>query len=172
MPRRVIQMTGEHEPSGGGERSTAGTPSPVLDGEAAREVLRVARRIAVVGASPHEWRASHRVMAYLLGQGFECVPISPNAREVLGQPCYTSLEVAAAASGGGGFDIVDVFRRAEHTPEIARSAVALACGTLWLQMGIVSEEAARIAHEGGVAVVMDRCTAVDHRILREQSRGD
>lgn len=141
---------------------------PVLDGEAARDVLRKARSIAVVGASPHDWRASHRVMAYLMGQGYECVPISPNASEVLGQPCFTSLEEAVAARGGQAFDIVDVFRRAEHTPDVARSAVATGCGTLWLQMGIVSDEAARIAHAGGLDVVMDRCTAVDHRILRER----
>ena len=68
-------------------------------------------------------------------------------------------------AAGGTFDIVDVFRRAEHAPAIARSAVALRCGTLWLQQGIVSWEAARIAHEGGVRVVMDRCTAVDHRAI-------
>lgn len=142
-----------------------------LDGDAAREVLRVAQRIAVVGASPHEWRASNRVMAYLLGQGYECVPVTPNAREVLGQTCFTSLEAAVAASGGRAFDIVDVFRRAEHAPDIARSAVALGCGTLWLQIGIVSEEAARIALDGGVNVVMDRCTAVDHRVLRAQQGG-
>jgi predicted CoA-binding protein len=138
---------------------------PVLDGEAARGVLRDAQRIAVVGASPHEWRASYRVMAYLIGQGYECVPITPKPGPILGQATFPTLEAAVTARGEA-FDIVDVFRRAEHTPEIARSAVALRCGTLWLQMGIVSEEAARIAHEGGVAVVMDRCTAVDHRILR------
>jgi predicted CoA-binding protein len=107
-------------------------------------------------------------MAYLLGQGYECVPISPNASEVLGQPCFTSLEDAVAARAGRAFDIVDVFRRAEHTPEVARGAVATGCGALWLQMGIVSDEAALIAYEGGLSVIMDRCTAVDHRILREQ----
>jgi predicted CoA-binding protein len=106
-------------------------------------------------------------MVYLVRQGFECVPISPNASEVLGQPCFRSLEDAVTARGGQAFDIVDVFRRAEHTPEVARSAVATGCGTLWLQMGIVSDEAARIAHAAGLGVVMDRCTAVDHRILRE-----
>jgi predicted CoA-binding protein len=147
---------------------SAADPVPVLDGEAARGVLRGARSIAVVGASPHEWRASHRVMAYLQVQGYECVPISPNASEVLGQPCFRGLEDAVAARDGRPFDIVDVFRRAEHTPEVARSAVITGCGALWLQMGIVSDEAARIAHEGGLGVVMDRCTAVDHRILREQ----
>jgi predicted CoA-binding protein len=142
-------------------------------------VLRAARRIAVVGASPYPWRASNIVMAYLLEQGYECVPINPEAATVLGQACFPTLEAAVAASGrveasgaalaAGGerpFDIVDVFRRAEHAPDIARSAVALGCGTLWLQQGIISWEAARIAHAGGVAVVMDRCTAVDHRRLR------
>ena len=129
-------------------------------------MLRSARRIAVVGASPYPWRASNVVMAYLLEQGYACVPVNPEAATVLGQACFATLEEAVAAAGGTSFDIVDVFRRAEHTPDIARSAVALGCGTLWLQQGIVSWEAARIAHEGGVAVVMDRCTAVDHRGLR------
>ena len=129
-------------------------------------MLRSARRIAVVGASPYPWRASNVVMAYLLEQGYACVPVNPEAATVLGQACFATLEEAVAAAGGEGFDIVDVFRRAEHTPDIARSAVALGCGTLWLQQGIVNQEAARIAHEGGVGVVMDRCTAVDHRGLR------
>jgi predicted CoA-binding protein len=160
-----------HETSDAQASPAAGTPVPVLDAAAAREVLRSAQRIAIVGASPHDWRASHRVMAYLLDQGYECVPISPNATEVLGRPCHASLEAAVAADGGRAFDIVDVFRRAEHTPAIARSAAALGCGTLWLQMGIASEEAASIAHAGGVRVVMDRCTAVDHRVLREQLAG-
>jgi uncharacterized protein len=62
--------------------------------------------------------------------------------------------------------VVDVFRRPEHAPEIARSAVALGCGTLWLQLGVISTEAARIAHTGGLRVVMDRCSAIDHRLLR------
>jgi predicted CoA-binding protein len=152
----------------GSDDETSGLNVPTLDGEAARAVLRQARRIAVVGASPHEWRASHRVMAYLLAQGYDCVPVSPNAREILGQRCFPTLEEAATAKPPAAFDIVDVFRRAEHTPDVARSAVALRCGTLWLQMGIVSEEAARIADEGGVRVVMDRCTMVDHRIMLAQ----
>lgn len=150
-------------PAGSG---TDGAPVPVLDASGAREVLRAARRIAVVGASPYPWRASNVVMAYLLEQGYDCVPINPEAASVHGQACFPTLEAAVAAAGGRSFDIVDVFRRAEHAPDIARSAVALGCGTLWLQQGIVSWEAAWIAHAGGVAVVMDRCTAVDHRGLR------
>jgi predicted CoA-binding protein len=140
-------------------------PVPVLGPDEAVELLRAARRIAIVGASIHEWRASHSVMEYLLEQGYECAPITPMASEILGRTCHPTLEAAVAA--GGPFDIVDVFRRPEHTPDIARSAVALGCGALWLQMRIVSWEAARIAHEGGLKVVMDRCTAVDHRRLRE-----
>ena len=138
---------------------------PLLDDADAAELLRTARRIAIVGASSLPWRASNSVMRYLLGQGYECVPVNPKRSEVLDQVCYPSLEAAAAA--GGPFDIVDVFRRPEHTPEIARSAVATGCGALWLQLGVVSEEAARIAGESGLAVIMDRCTAIVHRRLRD-----
>jgi uncharacterized protein len=148
-------------PSLGSPDGAEGAP-PVLDGPAARDVLRSARRIAIVGASAHAWRASNSVMAYLLRQGYDCVPVNPEVEEVLGRTCFPSLE-AAVAEGGDPFDIVDVFRRAEHAPGLARSAVALRCGTLWLQQGVVSWEAAAIAHAGGVRVVMDRCTAADHR---------
>jgi predicted CoA-binding protein len=141
-------------------------PVPILDTAGAMAVLREARRIAIVGASPNPWRASHSVMDYLLTHGYECVPVNPNIQHMLGRTAYPSLEAAVAASGGAPFDIVDVFRRPEYTPEVARSAVALRCGTLWLQQRVVSWEAARIAHEGGLSVVMDRCTAIDHRRLR------
>jgi uncharacterized protein len=141
-------------------------PVPILDAGGAMAVLRDARRIAIVGASPNPWRASHSVMDYLLSHSYECVPVNPNITQVLGQTAYPSLEAAVAGSGGEPFDIVDVFRRPEYTPDVARSAVALRCGTLWLQQRVVSWEAARIAHEGGLAVVMDRCTAIDHRRLR------
>ena len=100
-------------------------------------------------------------MSYLLEQGYECVPVTPRTDEVLGRPAYPSLEAAVAAHGRP-FDVVDVFRRAEHTPAIAHSAVALGCGTLWLQQGVVNTDAARIAHAGGLSVVMDRCTAIEH----------
>ncbi len=139
-------------------------PVPLLDQAAAMEILRTARRIAVVGASPHRWRASNSVMAYLVGQGYECVPVNPNQASVLELTAYATLEDAVAATGGP-FDIVDVFRRAQFAPEIARAAVALGCGTLWLQQGVVSPEAARIAHADGLGVVMDRCTAIEHRRL-------
>lgn len=136
-------------------------PIPLLDAEAAAAVIRDARRIAIVGASSNPWRASNSVMAYLMAHGYECVPVNPNERSVHDQTCYATLEEAASA--GGPFDIVDVFRRAELTPPVAQSAAELDCGTLWLQQGIVNWDAARIAHESGLNVVMDRCTAVDLR---------
>jgi predicted CoA-binding protein len=137
---------------------------PLLSDEAAIELLRTSRRVAIVGASSLPWRASHSVMRYLLDKGYDCEPVNPHRREVLGRACHPSLEAAVAASGP--FDIVDVFRRPQFTPDLARSAVATGCGALWLQQGVISAEAVRIAHDGGLAVVMDRCTAVLHRHLR------
>lgn len=133
----------------------------VLDSNAAGELLKGARRIAIVGASPNPARPSHGVMDYLVSQGYKVVPINPNTSEVLGEPAFPTLEEAAAA--GGAFDIVDVFRRPEHTPDIARSAVATGSRALWMQLGVVNWEAAQIAREAGLPVVMDRCTAIEHR---------
>ena len=136
-------------------------PVPILSDTEARDVLRRAKRVAVVGASPKRHRTSYSIMRYLLDAGFECVPINPNWDEVLGQKVYRTVVEATEATGR--FDIVDVFRRSELTPEVARDAVAAGAGCLWLQVGVVSWEAARIAHEGGMTVVMDRCTMVEHR---------
>lgn len=136
-------------------------PVPLLDSAAAGELLARAHRIAMVGASPNPARPSHGVMIYLLDHGYEVVPINPTVDEVLGQRAYATLEEATAATGP--FDMVDVFRQPEHTPEVARSAVDTGAGSLWLQLGVVNWEAARIAHEAGLAVVMDRCTAIEHR---------
>ena len=144
------------------EEGTGSTP--VLDEAGALDLLRSARRIAVVGASTDPYRPSHSVMRYLQTQGYECVPINPNVRDVLGIPAFGTLEEAVAASGP--FDIVDVFRRSEFTVPIAEAAVATGCRALWLQLGVVNWESARIASEAGLSVVMDRCTAIDHRTLR------
>jgi predicted CoA-binding protein len=137
---------------------------PLLDDQERLELLATARRIAIVGASPDRTRPSNGVMRYLRYQGYECVPVNPTTREVLGIPTFPSLEEATAETGQ--FDIVDVFRRPEYTPPIARSAVRTGAGALWLQLGVVNWEAARIAYEGGLSVVMDRCAAIEHRRLR------
>src|SRR5262249_2727165 len=99
----------------------------------------------------------------------ECVPVNPNAREVLGVPAHRTVEEAARATGP--FDIVDVFRRSEYVPEVARAAVETGARVLWMQLGIVSWEAARMAHDAGLQVAMDRCTAIDLRRLLALSRG-
>ena len=136
-------------------------PVPLLDSPAAGDLLGSARRIAIVGASSNPMRPSHGVMRNLIEWGYDVVPINPNADSVLGVRSYPTLEDAVAATGR--FDIVDVFRRPEHTPDIARSAVATGAGALWLQLGVVNWEAAQIASEAGLPVVMDRCTAIEYR---------
>lgn len=108
-------------------------------------------------------------MRYLLSHGYDCVPINPNAGEVLGRPSFPTLEEAAAA--GGPFDVVDVFRRSDAMVDIAKSAVATGSGALWMQLGVVNWEAAAIAHEAGLPVVMDRCTKIEHGRLRPDTWG-
>jgi predicted CoA-binding protein len=125
------------------------------------EILREARTIAVVGASPDPARPSHDVMAYLLRAGYTVVPVNPLADgEVLGLRCVASL-----AEIEEPVDLVDVFRRPEYCGEIAREAVAAGAGALWLQLGVVSAEARRIAGEHGLDYVEDACTAIVHRRL-------
>src|SRR6185369_7662525 len=104
------------------------------------------------------------VFEYLVRHGYDCVPVNPFEVEVLGVPSFPSLTHAADATGP--FDIVDVFRRPESCVEPATQAVAIGARALWLQLGIVNWQAARIAAAGGVAIVMDRCTAIEHRRLR------
>ncbi len=141
-------------------------PVPVLDDAGVANILRSSRRIAIVGASSKPSRPSHGVFRYLVDAGFDCVPINPSETAVLGAPAFRSVREAVDATGP--FDIVDVFRRAELCVPHAEEAVEIAAGCLWLQLGVVSWEAARIAYDGGVAVVMDRCTAIEHRRFRER----
>jgi uncharacterized protein len=156
---RAIEMLDAQEGTG---------PVPILEARDALAVLASARRICIVGASPDPGRASHGVMRYMIQQGYECVPVNPNTRDVLGVTAWRTVEEAVNETGP--FDVIDVFRRSEHAPGIARSAVEVGARVLWLQLGVVSWEAARIAHDGGLSVVMDRCTAMDHRRLRDQRR--
>jgi len=136
---------------------------PVLDREGERELLATSRRIAVVGASANPVRPSNDILRYLVRAGYDVVPVTPTEDEVEGLTAYPTLRDAADATGP--VDIVDVFRRAEFCPEHAREAVAVGARCLWLQLGIVSAEAGRIAVDGGLALVMDRCIKVEHRQL-------
>jgi len=122
-----------------------------------RELLSLlgeAKVVAVVGISSKPWRPSHEVASYLQQHGYRIVPVNPNEEEVLGEQVYASLlDIPKEIH----VDVVDVFRRAEHTPEVARDAVAIGARVLWLQEGIVSEEAAQIASDGGLEVIMGVC---------------
>jgi predicted CoA-binding protein len=136
-------------------------PVALLDDAAIEALLRSARRIAVVGASSNSGRPSFAVMRYLANRSYECVPINPNERDVLGIPAFRTLREAVDATGP--FDIVDVFRRSELCEPHAREAVAVGARCLWLQLGVVNWNAARIAADAGLDVVMDRCTAIEVR---------
>jgi predicted CoA-binding protein len=132
--------------------------------DAIRRILGETRTIAVVGLSSKPDRPSHDVAAYLQRAGYRIIPVNPRETEVLGEPAYATLrDIPADLS----IDIVDVFRRAEETPEVARDAVAIGARTLWLQLGIANDEARAIAEDAGLTVIMDRCLKVDHRRLQE-----
>ena len=141
--------------------------APLLDDDATRELLSTTRRIAVIGASDRPGRPSHDVFRHLMSAGFECVPVNPNLAHVAGVPAFPTLGEAVAATGP--VDIVDVFRRPESCAAHAREAVSVGARCLWLQLGIVDWEAARIAHDGGLVVVMDRCLSVEWRRLGQRT---
>jgi len=129
---------------------------------ALRDILTRYRRYAVIIASPNPARPSHEVMRYLMAHGYEVFPVNPGwgGREIAGRPT-----VARLADLPGPVDVVDVFRHPDAVVPIARDAVAIGAKVLWMQIGVVNEEAARIAHEGGLKVVMDRCPTVEHARL-------
>jgi predicted CoA-binding protein len=137
-------------------------PTRLLDDAGIARLLNEARTIAVVGASSNPARPSHGVFRTMMDAGYQCVPVNPNETEVWGVPAVATLAEAAAALGGR-IDIVDVFRRSELTEDVAREAVAVGARALWLQLGVVNAESARIAAEAGLEVVMDRCTAIEIR---------
>ncbi len=129
-----------------------------------RSILGDARTIAVVGLSSKPWRHSHEVAEFLQGKGYRIVPVNPGEAEVLGEPAFPSLPDVPADVD---IDVVNVFRRAEETPPIAAQAVARGARVLWLQDGIVNDEARRIAEEGGLTVVMGVCIKRTTNRLRE-----
>jgi hypothetical protein len=122
-----------------------------------QKILSRAKRIAIVGLSPNELRASHFVGYYLRRHGYEVIPVNPRETEILGLTSYPSVSAIPEP-----VDIVDVFRAPEAVPEIAEEAVAAKAGALWLQYGVISPQGAEIASRGGLDVVMDRCLKVEH----------
>jgi predicted CoA-binding protein len=122
-----------------------------------QRILHTARTVAVVGLSPNVLRPSNFVGFYLQRHGYRIVPVNPRESEILGQISYPSLEAIPFH-----VDVVDVFRAPDAVPAIAREAVAIGAGALWLQFGVISPEGAGTATEGGLDVVMDRCMKIEH----------
>jgi uncharacterized protein len=122
-----------------------------------QRVLNSARTIAVVGLSGNELRASNFVGYYLKRHGYRVIPVNPRETEILGETCYPSLlDVPVPV------DVVNVFRAPDALPGIAREAVEINARALWCQFGVINEEGARIAEDGGMTVVMDRCLKIEH----------
>ena len=129
---------------------------------AIRQSLANCKTIAVVGLSPKPHRDSFRVAKYMQEHGFRIVPINPNATEVLGEKAYASLTEAATHER---IDMVNCFRNSEDIPPIAAEAIAIGAKSLWLQIGVVNDAAAKLATEAGLVVVQDLCLMVEHRQL-------
>ena len=125
-----------------------------------RAILRESRTIAVVGLSANWHRPSYFAAKYMQDHGYRIIPVNPNYPEVLGQQSFPSL-----AAIGEPVDIVDCFRRSEEMEPIARAAVAIRARVLWMQLGVVNEQALRIAADAGLAVVMNRCVKIEHARL-------
>ena len=130
---------------------------PYQDVLTIQRVLHTAKTIAIVGLSDNELRASYFVGYYLKRHGYRVIPVNPRETEILGEKCYPSLSDLPAP-----VDVVNVFRAPAALPGIAREAVAARAGTLWCQFGVINEEGTRIAEDGGLTVVVDRCLKVEH----------
>lgn len=136
------------------------------------QILRAARTVAVVGLSNKPGRASLEVAGYLQQQGYRIIPINPAyaGQPILGETAYATLQEAAdaLASDGTRIDIVDCFRKPEDIPPIAKDAIDVRAGCLWMQLGIENQVAADLARAAGLDVVMNHCMLIEHRKLGER----
>ena len=136
---------------------------PIYPDTLIKSILRSVKTIAMVGASGNDIRPSYFAMMYLLGKGYKIIPVNPGlaGKEILGQTVYASLKDVPAP-----VDMVDIFREAKYAPEIGRETVAekerLGVKVLWMQLGVISEEAREIGEAAGLTVVMDRCPKIEH----------
>jgi predicted CoA-binding protein len=128
-----------------------------------KSILRTVKTIAMVGASGNEIRPSYFAMMYLLNKGYKIIPVNPGMADktILGQTVYASLKDVPAP-----IDMIDIFREAKYAPDIVREALAendrLGIKYIWMQLGVVSEEAAKLAEDAGLTVIMDRCPKIEH----------
>lgn len=124
------------------------------------QLLRQSRNIAIVGLSPKENRPSNMVARYLMMAGYAIYPVNPGQTEILGQACYPHLSAIPV-----NIDIVDIFRRPEEVLPFVEEAVKIGAAAVWMQLGIVNDEAAEYARRNGLTVIMDRCIKIDHSNL-------
>jgi uncharacterized protein len=124
------------------------------------EILETCKTIAVVGLSGKRFRPSYGVAEYMQRAGYRVIPVNPEEREVLGEKCYATLDDVPEP-----VDIVDIFRRSEFVPEVVEAAIRKGARVIWMQEGVVHEDAAKRAEQAGLIVVMDRCILKDHRRL-------
>ncbi len=122
-----------------------------------RRILAESRTIAVVGLSANWYRPSYFAAKYMQDHGYRIIPVNPAYEEVLGERCYPDLKDIPEP-----VDMVDIFRRAEQVPPIVDDAIAIGAKVVWMQLGVVNEEAAARAREAGLDVVMDRCVKIEH----------
>lgn len=134
--------------------------------EAIGAILHRCRTIAVVGLSPKPARDSHRVAAYLLEHGYNVIPVNPGQREILGRPCFPTLTAIPFE-----VDLADLFIGSQRVDPFVDQAIAKGIAVIWMQLGIVHEEAARKAREAGCTVIMNRCIMRDHLQLWRGGRG-
>lgn len=132
----------------------------VDDIQSLRRILKEYRTIAMVGLSERWYRPSHFAAKYLQEYGYRVIPVNPNYDSVLGEKCYARLEDIPEP-----IDVVDVFQRSEQVLPVAESAVAINAKALWLQLGIFNDEAAKLAVDAGLEVVIDRCMKIEHARL-------
>ena len=125
-----------------------------------RRILHEYKRVAMVGLSADWWRPSNFAGKYLLEHGFEVIPVNPKYDEILGQKCYPDL-----LSIPGPVDIVDLFQRSERVPPFVDQAIEIGAKCVWMQLGVINEEAAQKARDAGLEVVMDRCMKIEYARL-------
>ena len=125
------------------------------------EILNSSRTVAVVGASPKADRPSYKVTCYLMEHGYKVIPVNPGVEQILGTPCYSDLDLIPDP-----VDIVDIFRRSDEVPAIVEKAIKIGAKAIWMQEGVINEEAAARGREAGLKVVMDKCMRKEHLKLR------
>lgn len=139
-----------------GSNETESNPSS----DKIQDILSGCRTIAIVGLSDQPDRASYRVGSYLKKKGYRIIPVNPFKRKIMGEKCYPDLSAIPEP-----VDIVDIFRDIEAIPEIVEEAIEIKAGTVWMQLGLVHNEAARKARKAGLCVVQSRCLMVEHKKL-------